>query len=277
MNYWPRAWSWFWWRGRTSSRVPFPIKRMLLCGKRRWYVRKGVDMRWPPLLTVNNFLQVSDAAYVQATTDVQRFPPFGMDACVIGPWLAASFDNATWQTGDPIMRFTLIGAPAHRIRTVASDTHGAVVRLADGASAQEWEVVSTLEWVPDGETIPAWVFCFARPRPVVAPVGGDACLTAMVGSLDTPFTMYAPGSTSRHVRFPSLPAGTYTVRWSIVCPSTSPPALWIEQDTCTIGGSPVSSLSGVTPIAIGAGHDLTVNLTAGLQWARMYVTVESPP
>lgn len=276
MAFWPGGWRWLDWSRVIRLRVPLVVRRMLWCGKRRWYIRKGIDMRFPPSLSVNNRVQVSDGAYVAATLNASRFSPFSIDVSVIGPWLSASFDNPEFQTGAPIMRLTMVGNPSQRIRTVVDDTHGSLLRLGDGAAGQAWEVVSKMEWVPDGETVPAWVLCFCRPGSVGVAIGGNACGSSAVGSLDTVFQMVAPATMESHVHFPDLAPGVYTVGWSIETFGGALPAFTVYKGGCAVMADAVPGPSGTSVITIGAGEVLRINMNGIPNAALAYVRVTGP-
>lgn len=168
-------------------------------------------MRWPPPLSPNNTARVTDAAFVRATGQPQRFAPFSLPIAFIGPWLSASFDNPAIDTGEPIGRGTLVGDPPVRVRSVTQDTHGAVVALADGAGAQQWEIVSTLEWHADGDAGLSWVFCFMRQLDPVDLVGAPVCENGVVVELDEWLTVRVPAGGYSWFRVNGLPTAGYRV------------------------------------------------------------------
>lgn len=277
MNYWPRPWQWFWWVGDVPHRLPFPVRRILFCGKRRWYIRKGCDMRWPPSLTINNFVRVSDDAYAAGTGLFSRFSPFGQDVNVIGPWLSASFDNPLFGTGEPIMRLTLVGPPTSRVRTKLHDTYGSVITLADGKGGQQWEVVSTVEWTADGETDVAWVFCFCRPFLAGPRISGTTCPGAPTFPLGVPFSMWSDPATEGHAMRSTLAPGDYLVKYSIVSSAPVAPAFASYTGSCMVIGVIDPQWSGSFTVPVSAGNTLRLFFASPSHPATVYVTVVPPP
>lgn len=277
MAFWPGGWRWLDWSRSFPLRVPFSVRKMLVCGKRRWPIRVGCDMRFPPSLSVNNFVRVTDDAYASAGFVTQRFPSFGMDVSVIGPWLSASFDNPAIQTGAPIMRLTLVGNPPQRIRTVLEDTRGSVLTLADGAGGQKWEVVSKLEWVPDGETQPTWVFVFARPFVAGPLVSSPFCPGSATAPLDTTFVMRADPATEGHASISTLAPGDYTISYSIIPSAPGTPGFTAYQGSCVVVGFiGTPPLSGTFTVTVSAGNTLRLFFASSLVPAICYVRVTPP-
>jgi hypothetical protein len=234
-------------------------------------------MRFPPLLTINNFVKASDEAYVAETFQLPRFPVFGMDVSVIGPWLSASFDNPAFPTGAPIMRLTLVGAPPQRIRTVNDDEHGTVLMLADGAGGQRWEVVSKVEWVADGETAIAWVFCFCRPLAGYPLVSGSTCEASPDAPLNETFILRADPTTDGHAKIAVLPPGVYTVQWSTVQDAPGPVGFTSYTGSCQVVGIIGSNPMGTMNVTVSAGNTLRLYFASATTPARCYVFVTSPP
>jgi len=232
-------------------------------------------MRFPPLLTPNNLVRVTDEANAAAFGGSARFAPFTLSCSVIGPWLTASFDEPAFPTGQPIGRLTLLGPFASFIRTAMDDGSGCVLTLASGAGRQPWEVVSSVEWTASGDSSPVWVFCFCRPfRPGVL-VGGGSCPTAPEAPFETRFRMSGGPATQTYGTISGLPAGNYVARYNLAAENTGASWFYAYPGNCTglidPGAYPVS---GVRPVTIAAGQPMRLFFSSISGTNSVYVEVE---